>query len=536
MSTPSYDPAELRELLDALVEESISPEQARRLEELVLKHPEAEAFYVQYMGMVADLSRRLGSQQKARPEPVTSIRGLTPSGSPRRRRYVAAAALAVLGAAAALYLIVTSVQQPTTPPGQTEPTDDSVAILAQTSGAEWEETGMPTRAGAPLPAGRLVLQSGVVQIEFYSGATVILEGPADFRLDSATRAFCARGKLRVTVPAQAQGFTVGSPQLDLVDRGTEFGMRIDPAAPSEVHVFQGKVELYEPGPERGMQELTTGKGVRLEKPGVFQSIAADSAAFVSAQDLAQRSEEETRKRQRDWLAASAALRRDPALAVYYDFSPDTPWERSLRDRATGQARPHDGAIVGCPFVTSRWPGKQGLEFKRVSDRVRFHVAGEFTSLTLAAWVRVDALPNNFNSLMMADGWEDGGVHWHINSAGEVALGIQGPNKQHGTDYRTARIFTPDRLGQWSHLVAVFDRDARQVTHYLDGKQVRQDALRFDIPLRLGDVEIGNWNVGSRRDRQPIRNLSGCVDEFLLYSRPLTAKEVEQLYIQGRPKL
>src|SRR5262249_52688333 len=156
--------------------------------------------------------------------------------------------------------------------------------------------------------GRLVLKTGVAQIEFYSGATVILEGPADFRLISAGQAYCTRGKLRVTVPPQAQGFTVGSPTMDLIDRGTEFGMRVDPAAPAEVHVFQGKVELYQPGSARGtgMQELTTGKGVRVEKPGVFQSITADPTAFLSAQDVALRSEEDTRKRQRDWLAASMA--------------------------------------------------------------------------------------------------------------------------------------------------------------------------------------------------------------------------------------
>src|SRR5207245_1961013 len=154
MSTP-HDPTELRELLDALVEEAISQEQMRRLEQLVLGSPEAEAYYVQYLSMMADLGRHFAA-------PAGVERSLA------RRR----------------------------------------------------------------------------------GATVILEGPADFRLISADKAYCTRGKLRVTVPSQAQGFMVGSPTMDLIDRGTEFGMRVDPAAPTEVHVFQGKVELYEPGGER----------------------------------------------------------------------------------------------------------------------------------------------------------------------------------------------------------------------------------------------------------------------------------------------
>jgi hypothetical protein len=546
----AYDPGELRELLDALVEESIALDQMRRLEALVLNHPEAEAFYVQYVSMAADLGRHFArraeghfprrAEGREAPVDLAQTGGLRPSARLGRGRYVAAGLVALLGAAAAVYLALVgggNLPVPSPRSADAEKLDDSVAILAQTSGAEWENTGMPTQTGAPLPAGRLVLKAGVAQIEFYSGATVILEGPADFRLDSASQAYCTLGKLRVSVPPQAQGFTVGSPALDLIDRGTEFGMRIDPQAPSEVHVFQGKVELHDPGRAgaAGMQELTTGKGVRVARPGVFEAIEADSAAFLSAQDVALRSEEETRKRQRDWLAASRARRADPGLVVYYAFTPDTPWERTLRDRAVGQAKPHDGAIVGCPFVTSRWPGKQGLEFKRVSDRVRFHVPGDFVSLSLAAWVRVDALPNQFNSLMMADSWEEGGVHWHINDRGEISLGIQGPNKKNGTDYRTPRMFTAERLGQWTHLAVVFDRMARQVTHYVDGKVVQQDGVRFDVPLRLGDAEIGNWNVGSRRDRQPIRNLRGCIDEFLLWSRPLDAAEVEELFRQGRPK-
>src|SRR5262249_34933074 len=135
------------------------------------------------------------------------------------------------------------------------------------------------------------------------------------------------------------------------------------------------------------------------------------------------------------------------------------WSRTLRDEARGRRDPHDGAIVGCAWVAGRWRGKQGLEFKRVSDRVRLHVPGEFDSLTLAAWVRVDALPNRFNSLFMTDGWDDGAPHWHISAEGKIALGVQGPNKKKGANYVTAPIFTPERLGEWTHLAVVHDQGA-----------------------------------------------------------------------------
>src|SRR5205807_2400300 len=141
-----------------------------------------------------------------------------------------------------------------------------------------------------------------------------------------------------------------------------------------------------------------------------------------------------------------------------------------------------GAIVGCAWAEGRWPGRQGLEFKRVSDRVRVHVPGEFDALTLAAWVRVDALPNRYSSLLMTDGWEGGSPHWHIREDGKISLGVQGVGGATAAHYFTGVVFTPDRVGQWSHLAVVYDRRGGLVTHYLDGRPVKQTPIKLDVPL------------------------------------------------------
>jgi hypothetical protein len=62
--------AELKPLLDALCEETISPEQLRRLEELVLNHPEAEAHYIRFMSFYADLIGELGGLPQRAPIPL----------------------------------------------------------------------------------------------------------------------------------------------------------------------------------------------------------------------------------------------------------------------------------------------------------------------------------------------------------------------------------------------------------------------------------------------------------------------------------
>jgi hypothetical protein len=556
---------ELRALLDALCEETIGAEQVRRLEELVLRHPEAEAYYVQSISLHAGLLDHFGVLPSRLPASLrengaaehaiagnreqgtgnrkeTSSYSLFPVPRTLRWRQMRLGGLLVMTALAAALVgaLVLPREKPSSgdsaPGAASEPLDDSVAVLLQAPGADWGDTHPLPRLGAPLSPGRLRLKSGLAHIEFYSGATVILEGPADFQLISADEAYCTEGKLRATVPPQAVGFTIATPKLDLVDRGTEFGLRINPTR-TEVHVFQGKVELYDAGANRAdapAKELTTGRGLCLEELGATRAIDSDSAAFLTARDLAARLKAAMRRRQRDWLAASAALKRDPSLVVYYPFQPERPWSRTLHDQAESEGPRHDGTIVGCSWGAGRWPGKQGLEFKQISDRVRLHVPGAFDALTMAVWVRVDALPNRFNSLMMTDGGEEAAPHWHIGSNGKIELGVQGYDCKAWVHYYTPKVFTSERLGRWTHLAVVYDRNHDRVAHYLDGEAVAELPLQLDIGLRLGDAEIGNWNVGPRRHFQPIRYFSGCIDEFVLFSRALSGDEVRRLYDQGRP--
>src|SRR5262249_57758948 len=165
------------------------------------------------------------------------------------------------------------------------------------------------------------------------------EGPAEFWLTSRTAAYCASGKLRANVPAHAEGFRIGTPTVDVVDRGTEFGLRVEKDDKAEVHVFQGKVEMY--GPNEAEQapphmQLRTGQGVRLEGPTPAKSIATDSAAFPTAEAVTAQSREALRKRREEWTAMLARLRQAPSLLV-----PDTVQRGpTLRNHARPRPTPH----------------------------------------------------------------------------------------------------------------------------------------------------------------------------------------------------
>lgn len=557
---------ELRALLDALWEERISPAEVKRLEQLVLERPEAEAYYVQSMSLFADVAQTFSTSRELTERALRQrvANGLADSANlpiPRRgswwtmpRRLFAGVAAVAVVAAGILSLLAPwkppiwkpervhmladdPVEHPARStgaeqhPDDAESYDNSIAVLVAESSAEWEPGDLPTSAGSTLTPGRLRLKSGFAQIEFYSGATIVLEGPSDFEIISPMEAFCSRGKLRASVPPHAQGFTIGSPKVDLIDRGTEFGMKVDSKTGTEVHVFQGKVELYQAGAAKTSEPqraLTTGQAVRVERSEQASAIESDVASFLSAEELAERTNADARRRQRLWQARSEERRRDRDLVVYYNFQPDDLWSRDLANQVEGRPADSDGTIVGCNWVTGRWPGKYALDFHQVSDRVRLNVPGEFDALTAALWIRIDALPHRFNSLLMADSWDEFEGHWHIDSKGRLELGVQGPNRKNFVHYFATSQFEKSLLGKWAHLALVYDRSSLRVMHYLDGEEIGNVPISLDVPLRLGACDLGNWNTTERPHTNPIRFLTGRIDEFMLYARALSGEEIAEL--------
>jgi hypothetical protein len=151
-----------------------------------------------------------------------------------------------------------------------------------------------------------------------------------------------------------------------------------------------------------------------------------------------------------------------------------------------------------------------------------------------AWVRVDGLEHIYTGLLLTDRWQKGSAHWQINRKGEVILNVKhSAGKDDRT--RTPPVLGPDNLGQWTHLAAVYDHQAGRVTHYVNGRAVSSHEILYPTLLHIGPADVGNW--GSRvheYDKVPIRNLSGRMDEFLLFDRALGAREIRDLYRAGKP--
>ncbi|HEX6963038.1 MAG TPA: LamG-like jellyroll fold domain-containing protein, partial [Lacipirellula sp.] len=130
-----------------------------------------------------------------------------------------------------------------------DPEKRVVAFLGRTADCVWE--GAPLGEGTQLTVGsRLQLASGVAEVIFNNGARLKALGPCDVYMDDAQACSVRLGSASVYVPQSAFGFKVVMPSGIVVDLGTEFGVTVDDAGSSEVHVFKGEV-AFQPITERG---------------------------------------------------------------------------------------------------------------------------------------------------------------------------------------------------------------------------------------------------------------------------------------------
>jgi hypothetical protein len=412
-------------------------------------------------------------------------------------------------------------------------TSFAVAMLTRTVDARWSPKTQSPRVGSALEPGSLQLESGLAQVVFYSGARLVLEGPVELRLVSPSEAVCVSGRVLAEVPIPARGFRLRTGQLSVVDLGTSFGIDAS-RSQTEVHVFKGKVEL-QPG-IAGEQSLAEGQAALVQGNGLPQLMAANPEVFAPMFEFQVRSLASEAVRYDQWRLSSAQLNRDPSLVMRFDFEDLSDPDWTLPNKAERNGVAEGGIIVGCQRAEGRWREKTALEFQSVNDRVRLTVPDEFRAITLSAWVCLKGLDRDFNSLFMSDGFEPGTVHWLIRRDGVLGLTVFGPRFGRFQILASPPVSSLGKLGLWQHLAVVIDGKAQEVVHYVNGLPISRHALKMERPFRVGSAELGNWNARSGPNPEPslIRNLSGSLDEFELFSRALSDAEIRKLYLKGKP--
>jgi hypothetical protein len=521
------DRNELRALFAALHEATISPEDHARLESILAASTEARRLWFLHCDIETGMAEWAAARREGSGQPIASF----PSSERSPARFgwpwlaPLAAAAAVLILAAGWLFHERGKDSAAATAAAVEPRANGVAVLARSVGVEWAD-GVERASGTVLEPGILRLKSGAALVEFYRGARVVLEGPAEFQIVSAGEAFLRSGKINAHVPAQARGFTVDSPDLKVVDHGTDFGFIVSREAAPEVHVFTGNVEVA--SAKLAPRALTEGQAVRLDGSSLL-AIPAAHAAFLSEEELTRRDAADALQRFTAWQSLSRALSAESATVLHYTFNDADALGNRITNQSASAAPQSHGTIVGSAWAEGRWAGKRALEFRGGGDRVRFIAPPLPGAVTLLAWVRVESLPHWQNVLLAADSDQPGALHWHLTQRGELRFEIARDLGRPQSDWEavnSAPFVTSDRFGQWLMLATTFD--GQTIRHYGNGRPIGAGASFTPSALTIGTAELGNWSGGTER------HLAAALDEFAILSRALSATEIQALYEAGKP--
>ncbi|QEG22457.1 LamG-like jellyroll fold domain-containing protein [Mariniblastus fucicola] len=425
-----------------------------------------------------------------------------------------------------------------------EVTSSGVALVTQLVDVEFEPDQVSLDVGDALMPGPIAIKSGFAQIEFFCGATLIVEGPAEIDLKSSVLASVTSGKFRAQVPPAARGFSIEVDDMKVVDLGTEFGLAVTENG-ADIQVFDGEIEVHSPQSDKRL--LTTGQAIVRNSVGEFSTGKITPDRFVDIASMESRADGQQTQRYEAWKTLSNRLSRDPRVVAYYSFDEQGAWDRKLHSSVRPDNDELDGAIVGAGKVNGRWPAKSGLEFKRPGDRVRVRIPGEFDSLTFACWVKIDSLDRWYNSLFLTDNYNEGEPHWQILDTGQLFFSvrhkpddlngqpIKGPTHQ---EVLSPPFWKPSMSGRWLHLATTYDADAGKTTHYLNGERIHEETIADQLVVRetrIGAASIGNWSIPTKPDAEfAVRNLNGSMDEFMILSDALSENEIREIYESGKP--
>lgn len=158
--------------------------------------------------------------------------------------------------------------------------NDAAAIcrIGETLDAKWAAGFAQLMSGEKVPSKSLRLESGVVELNFASGAQAAIQGPVEFRVLSRNSILLEQGELSAEVPRQARGFTVKTANATTTDLGTRFGINAKSDGSSETDVFQGKVHVANRH-DANTWDLTHDMAVLVDANGGTLTAAASEASF-----------------------------------------------------------------------------------------------------------------------------------------------------------------------------------------------------------------------------------------------------------------
>ncbi len=555
----------VRYLLSKSLDGNISEEEIRQLDRLIIENPQARAYYVEYLQIHAHLRKLLQHDPQSepsqetrildaqlweqlarheqtaeliaveRPRPPAEEQAEKPAVVSPKQKVSKFSLYAALTSAAAFILLLAYVHLS---PMIFKP----VAVVAdQIQGAVLFQSSIPYVEPELYP-GSYTLDKGLVELVFMDGGKIVVEAPSEFVIENASKIYLLKGQLAALVENKRKPFIVRTLNSNVIDLGTEFGVRANADGTMETHVFQGKVRLESnEHPKQGPLMLESGQAAHADSAGTLTRREADPLRFVRLEEFSIKKQAAQGSAYCRWQELVYQIHRDPALAAHYTFQQDSRHPDQLKNQAPGTQDQFTGILEGQEskpkWAPGRWPEKTALFFDRsATQRVRIPADPQLCitgPITLGAWIKMEEAPAAFvpgmhGGNILSNGKDQNKLNYHLSYGLYYESHMMIYMRAQGFDFHTRGPAVDLTTDQW-HFLSV-THDNYQVCFYIDGKLMKTVEKYFSGTPVLADLLIG----GMEPLEQPKYRFHGFIDEVLIFSRVLSETEMQVLYESGKP--
>lgn len=374
------------------------------------------------------------------------------------------------------------------------PIEMFTARIERSDNLVWSAESLPrVRNDGWLAPGLLRLESGLAVIALNSGATVLVEGPADLSIEAGNRLFLKSGRLTAEVPPLASGFTVNTPRLNAVDIGTRFGVSVEGNGDSELHVMEGEVEV----------SRTSGNAVGLRlREGL--AVRADGRTRTELTPVDYSGEGFT-------LRLGSPTEVHPALQYTFDESVGAIVEDSGRDHLFDVPLVATGELDRSP---RRAAGRRGggLVFQP-GETLDVPLSREFRlneAHTFSFWLKLPAKVGQSGEERILEYGREG-LAWRVSCNLDPGRGMRGALRvECGGGFLTGCTDLAD--GNWHHVAYRYLGGVDLVSNvhlFIDGKP---ETISASSPGTPSEGRVGNLRLGGG-DRE---GFQGWIDHLGLY--------------------
>lgn len=519
MSDANYRPSpEFEKLLANFVDDRLTTEQSQRLAEIIQSDPEARALYLEHCRMHATLAWEhgvLGGFEFPDDETAENTTDSLLIEFPIWKRWSRPLTIAASFAFVALVLWTAVVPQVKRSLWNSS---EVLGSVIRKSGGQLsvENLNLTLEQGDTLRPGSYVFSEGLTQFVLSNKVEVLVEAPAHFRIESPLMMELMQGRLSANVPPEGHGFTVITPNAEIVDFGTEFGVEVGSDQQSEVHVFEGEVEVkteeWSDEPVRLLGDQATRVDTEAGQP---IGIPAEPERFVRSFD--------------EPLRYYFQLVRELKPVAYYRMAISDDGT-TLLDRSGNHlhGRIHRGRMENPMFGPGRFGAALRLEGpkKQAFAIVDDYPKADSHKLSVVAWVYADSRPR----------WASIAKNWSMSELGQFHLGlrkdsgnleVQLRDQNGGTVY--VEEAEPLPIGSWQQVAFVVDGEYARL--YRNGKEVANAPCSTLTTPEYPFLGIGAKLTGEKVD---IHNRTtgfwdGRIDELSIHNHALTPENIRKLH-------